>query len=534
MLVVLAASAPAEAAKKPITGKLSERGYTVIALGASGKAKAVRANPKFKLRPLARRVTLHLRARDGTYAGPVVIGKKRHGRLAILGVEAGARLGNVKVNQRKGYAKVTRLAKRFVDGKREARAKKGVPIGAGNFGRVRSKDTHGGAPGDPDLDGVPDPLDIDDDGDLVLDDNDRSGAARASQAENEFHVFPRLTVPLDATTNANAGALTEQQADATLVSYGDLLISILGDSAELDCGDALTGLIYCRPGGTGTTFEPGVPNGQPFPDCCDPDGDGFGMLTPDAGSQSISPPFGAMTLHTRATTAQMGTGDVLIQRVTTGGVETDFTSTQQYVFATAPALHAFTDSAGNSTTISYPVTPPDPGTGMGGGPGTRETPIPVEGGPCPPSGPPACVDGDVVLTLTYWRPQRTRISGDPEPQSGESDKWTDIGGLVFTAQLADIGFRCPQTTLSESDPNLEPPGSSSLPAFSNDQGGFLDQAPDQSANPANTFTYTVDLTQCLAADGLTFNPGEKRGFETEGISPNFGGVTIGQIFFKRQ
>src|SRR5437867_3990827 len=141
LLFALVTAPLAEAAKKPITGKLSKPGYTVIALAANGKASSARAKPrKFKLRRPAKRVTLHLRAKDGTYAGPIVVAKKKKGKSAILGVKAGAKLGKVKVKRGKGFAKVKRKPpKKFVDAKRKARAKKGVPIGAGKFGRVRSK-----------------------------------------------------------------------------------------------------------------------------------------------------------------------------------------------------------------------------------------------------------------------------------------------------------------------------------------------------------------------------------------------------------
>ena len=43
----------------------------------------------------AERVTLHLRAADGTYAGPVIAGVRR-GR-AVVGFRAGARLGRINV-----------------------------------------------------------------------------------------------------------------------------------------------------------------------------------------------------------------------------------------------------------------------------------------------------------------------------------------------------------------------------------------------------------------------------------------------------
>src|SRR6266480_3276310 len=96
LLALLAASEPADAAFKPITGKLSKPGYTVIALAANGKAKVARASRRrFRLRPPAKRVTLHLRAPNGNYAGPIVVGRSRKGRRAILGVKAGARLGRI-------------------------------------------------------------------------------------------------------------------------------------------------------------------------------------------------------------------------------------------------------------------------------------------------------------------------------------------------------------------------------------------------------------------------------------------------------
>jgi hypothetical protein len=156
---MLAAGVPAAAAPKRITGKLSKPGLTVIALAKTGEAESDRTSRgRFGLRPPANRVTLHLRANDGTYAGSVVVereGKKR----TIMGLEAGAKLGRIQVNSGKGFAKVTgELAEALIDGKRFARAKNGVPIGAGNFGRVRSRRTRGGVPGEGDLDGIPEPM----------------------------------------------------------------------------------------------------------------------------------------------------------------------------------------------------------------------------------------------------------------------------------------------------------------------------------------------------------------------------------------
>src|SRR2546430_4201381 len=95
------------------------------------------------------------------YAGPIVVGRGNGGRRAIVGVKAGARLGRIQV--RRGYASVnTLLPKKWVDKRRWARARKGVPIANGrNFGRVPSNPPRAGPPGDLDEDGLPGVLDVD-------------------------------------------------------------------------------------------------------------------------------------------------------------------------------------------------------------------------------------------------------------------------------------------------------------------------------------------------------------------------------------
>lgn len=153
---------------------------------------------------------MHLRAPNGRYAGPIVVGSRKRGRRAIVGVRAGAKLGRIKV--RRGYARVRRkLPKRWVVATRVARARKGVPIGAGAFGRVRSRLSRGAPSDDRDLDGIPDKLDIDDDGDLILDGVERS-ASRRPRAADTFPVFgagARLEVGLDGTANANPRHATD-------------------------------------------------------------------------------------------------------------------------------------------------------------------------------------------------------------------------------------------------------------------------------------------------------------------------------------
>jgi hypothetical protein len=507
-------------------------GYTVLAIATDGTTTSVRARTGgFRLTPPAGSVTLHLRAPNGVYAGPIVIRSAQRGRRAILGVKAGARLGRVDLKSRRGFASVRRPPpKMWVDRQLWARVTKGAPLGVGRFGRVRSRPSRVSVAGDTDLDGIPDLIDIDDDGDLILDKFDRASAgqkslARESAIDDEFLFESNLTLNVEHTANANAVALTQRDIDAALSQQGVLQMGILpGDSPELDCGQpqsrtdpGVGGLVYCSRGGTGRYQPPPTPGGAelpPFPDAFDADGDGFGLMTPS--SSAPAPGSGQMALRHGATTAQIGTGDLLIQRVTRGGTETQFPGTVQYVFATVPALVSYSDGQGNSATVNYPVAAPVhvPPT-RPGGPGTRGNGFPVT---APPG-------ANVSVTLTFWRPQRRPIP----PETGE---WTDIGGLNHTALEGDSGGAgCPRSAFSTSDPNLRPLTTEDV--FPNSYSGLKDLAPDRPASPANTFTYTLDLTACLAARGLSFTPGEERMFAFPAQTPNGPDSALQAIAFRR-
>jgi hypothetical protein len=548
-LALLAPNAPAGAAPKPITGKLSTSDYTVIALAASGKARVVLASRgRFKLRPPARRVTLHLRAPNGKYAGPIVVGRKKKGRRAIVGVRAGARLGRVRV--RGGYAKVARRpSRKWIDARRIARARKGVPIGTQGFGRVRSKPPRASTPGDLDADGIPEPLDIDDDGDLILDNLDSSTAGRRARAaqgacgpESIYcqDIVSGLHLSIEESVNANAVLDPTQLTnliDKALRSHGGLGFDVRGGGIrELDCGKpqkrtdpTLGGLVYCTRGGTAVASA-GDPAAPPFPGppcpasdplCFDPDGDGFGALVPSREPLACGGgcPDSFFLLH-GAGSEQIGSGDELIEHVANGVPESacpsatnpacvSFTTTLQFVFVTVPALVSYSDTKSptpNSATVSYPLA-----TGDG-------YPFPVAAGPT----------GDVVLTLTFWRPQRRPIP----PETGD---WIDIGGLTYSVpkivnlelggheQIAASAGPCP---LSTTDPNLAP-----NPLFPGNRG-LEDSTADRPASRANTLTYSLNVTQCLAAKGLSWEPGHKLEFQFQaGKGAN---TTTQTVTFERQ
>ena len=626
-LVLLATSAPALAAPEPIGGKLSRPGYTVIALAADGQARtAIAPAGGFGFVPPADAVTLHLRAPDGTYAGPIVVkdtrdivgqaraavrkakrklrrakrkvraarhdvlqadgdraekrlkrAKKRRRRAArrlerakralerakqeaadrpnwaVVGVRAGAALGDISI--RSGYALAREVPepvwKTSVDSERRAQAVAGVPIGAGNFGAVVSRPEGVTLVDDLDVDGVPDPLDIDDDGDLILDELDSAPVGvqgRASQGSgcgpaNIYcpPVSSLLNLFFAETVNANAGS-TVAQIDSALRSYGVLRFGVNGDGlaghsglVELDCGDPDTGLVYCRQNGSTATASARAPGGAPFPGppggTVDADSDGFGLLDPalEPFACGSGPCPGSFFLLHGASSQQIRSGDVLVEHVTTSGdpdqcppppgVTRDacvsLSSTVQYVFATSPALVRYADTAGNSSTVSYPVAADGLGTGTGG------NGFPVAPGP----------GGDIVVNLTFWRPQRRAIP-DADPPTAT---WMDVGHLTYGMRVGGNGGFCPQSTFSENDPNLTV---ATPHVFLQGGGGFDDEKSDEAsspgdASPGRTFTFTLNLSDCFTALGVTFGSGDQQAVEFIG-APGAPSSASQTFFFKRQ
>jgi hypothetical protein len=519
MSVVGVLAAPGIAVAKPhaISLKLSKAGYTVVALDNAGHA--VKAGGRnVKLTPTAARVTLHLVDARGNYAGPIVVAGK--GSEVVVGLRGAGRLGTVKV--KRGYG-IARAPRRALDKRRTARARAGVPVGALVLGRVagRSKGA-AGAGLDVDRDGVPGAFDVDDDGDLLLDNVDTAARRSARQVPTGvpnpnlpvgpptpnqppvgaptpspagargagFTLFSNLKLDIGLSVNANAGAVTDAQIDDVLARFATLAISVpSGDEVELDC----LGLAYCSAGGTGTTLV----GNKPFPGDFDADGDGFG--TNSRGDT------GDFQLHPGATSAEIGSGDSFIQRVTSGGVETTAAGTLNYVFSTTPALTTFT-TAGGSGTISYPVAP--------GGLGTDQNPIPV------PAGSP--------ISLAFWRPQRKAIAG-----SGEGSGFVDIGHLTYSADIPN-GPSPPGRPGGGSGPGGRCQGQyTSTDADATVTGdGVLDKADDRAAAPANTLSFTVDVDACLAANSVTWAAGDKLGIDIQARAAQ-GDNAAQKIWFKR-
>ena len=526
---LLALSAvPADAARqKPIRGKLTASGYTLVALATNGKVTTKRVGRRFSLRPPGRVVTLHLRGQGAVYAGPIVVGRRRGGRRAVVGVRAGARLGRIVVVPENGYARVARKPRRrAIDRSRIARARKGVPIGARLFGQVRSKPPRRPPRGDRDLDGIPDHIDIDDDGDRVLDKVDRSrlGRARTSAvtAADPLGLATGLGAPLHATPNLHARgsgetlAQVEARIDQASKDLGYIIMNIpFGISAvELDCGPPVpAGLSYCALGGSA------VARGKSFPECCDGDGDGYGTMVPT----DVQPDFQNFDLDHRSNSTQIVTGNQIFHHVTKSGGESQcpdagnpncvsYQSTQGFAFTTTPALKSFDDGPGGRVPISYPVDFEEPGN-------TANNPIRVS----------ARSGGDVILDLTLWRPQR-RPTSDAEcgnvPGCAVTD-WLDMGGLVYFATGNRVEGGDPAVCPKEGAYSNPSEGLQAFELEAGESGGFLDTTGARRADPANTLSYRVNLTKCLATKGISFNKNQTRGFAFQASPPTdpAGGLT---------
>jgi hypothetical protein len=143
----------------------------------------------------------------------------------------------------------------------------------------------------------------------------------------------------------------------------------------------------------------------------------------------------------------------------------------------------------------------------------------------------------VKVTLTFWRPQRRPTSEaecvQPSQEMCTQKEWIDVGGLMHQANAEGGGgtlpVECPQSAY-ENHPDLTLPGGERLP-------GLVDEASNRPANPANTLTYTLNLTQCLRVNGAEASfdqPPEEVGFSFGARALNSRDIAIQRVHFKRQ
>jgi hypothetical protein len=555
LVVPALASKRSPAPARYVSGRFNAPGYTLAVVGYNGKAVFSRSG-SFRLRAPDSKVTLQLINSHGVYAGPVVFGGSFS--RVITGIRAGANVGAIVVVAAQGYGHTAhKLAARSLDKTRWAYAKHGVPIGNGlNLGLVVSQGKGGGkgAGADTAHVGIPNEFDVAVPGTKVLralapalktrpaakpktpakaklaavcppppavlppgctppPGSGSGGATGATGVTGAAAVLSpvspwasQLFLSIDQTLNIDAAGVTQAEVDATLQARLDLLLTSVpaGNLVELNCN----GLSFCSPGGSGQAQMEGLPQTgppqlsafgyyqiDPFPSASLDPATGFGELVGPAAPTGLlgTDPNGSheFNLDPNATAANIGSGDVATEVVTTNGVTTQIPITLGFVFNTVPALASYSDSAGDSAIITYPDT---------SGLGTNNNPIKLAAG----------ANGDVAVTFTVFRPQRTGVPGAGEPA------YMDLGHLGYTIGYGNggpaggaglhlvntLGGSCSTASYSNLSPTLSLAGAG--------QGGFgpvqgtswlIDAANDQPAAPANTISFTVDLTKCLADGG---------------------------------
>jgi hypothetical protein len=492
----LTAAAPRDAV---IKGKLKGgNGFSVALLSTDGLiiTSPVGSNETFEIRAPRSRIrnsTLQILRPDGTYFGPIFATKdgssrersqvginrvgqalKGIGKLTGQGGNLGsATLGNGSAKLRKPSQGVLSEASTIILNNQRR------PAGSGRLGLVdlRRGNTAGATlaatrtlPGqDNDRDGIPNIIDVDDNGNLVFDGSDANQGVQGNGAV----VFSDLFVPLAKSLNLNAAGVTQAQIDTLIQEELSLVFLFVPQTqsdrevtaVDVDCGD----LAYCAPG-TGTAvirapFAPSVPRGTNWV-TFDPNNDGFPSLAfgaREAGTFEI-------VVEPRVTTSQIRPGDTYRFRLTSPGGVVEAPEVLPFYFVTTPALQSYNDGSG-AVPISYPVTEEAPGT---------------------PRNPIRLNSSNVALS--FWRPQRPAVPG------AETSTFVDMGNLFYQFYINLVA----ETTLIRCDSRDYTNPSTTLSIqniFGSSQ--LKDSAADAPPNPANLLSVTLNLASCIERAGFS-------------------------------
>ena len=283
--LVAAASASAATVSGTITGG---KGLQIVVAQANGKGKKLTVTAKSGAFRIAGAklagASLHLVDDDGTYLGPIVLGGGKTKVYETIKGSGSLSLGTVKLKN--GYAVTAAVpaSRTFTTGPYTVTAKAGRPIGAGKLGRVKVGNGRSALKGydgpgyDTDLDGLPGLFDVDDNGNLILDNVDRTtrtglllrGAfarqavcppppaaatpgcvnptpdgAPTTAAATEFRLFSNFKLTANASINLYLGGSTaavQPLIDAAFPSTLTLATQIVGaTTGTLDC----LGNVYC-------------------------------------------------------------------------------------------------------------------------------------------------------------------------------------------------------------------------------------------------------------------------------------------------
>jgi len=532
MLFVLAGTAVAATVSGTLKGG---HGYRVVLVQANGLAKKVtitRASGAFSLKTSRLpRATLHLVRADGSYFGPIVLKASRTRDYCTFRGTADIRLGNLALKNGYAVALTARSGRYDMRSPYTVTARSGRPLGAGRAGLVRTTSVAGcpGPGGDLDRDGIVGAFDIDDNGNLILDNVDMTGrgdmrplaqvaartvvrASRAALGEDPpppgprpFQIVSNFRLPggggdQDARVNASIpgiadlDGLVDQYLPGTLLLFmpvmGDVMPAPDGTPAELD---GLGNSYFLEHQAGGVTY--------PLVETAANDwatGTHTGTLLDliaavDRGGDAFVMP-GALP-------AEIGSGDAFVE-VAQNGIQ--YPGVVNFVFNTVPALASYQFDAAAPTAMVYDAN---------GVPANHSLLM------VPP--------GAKEVTLTWWRPQRRAAPG-------EAGMWIDMGGLSYDAPLLGpaITGEGAELTGTYSDVGAYVSAASNGASIPVDSRGWgvVDPAADAPASVGNTMSMTLSLERVFS-EWATFGPGTRFELDLEARTA-FGDLSSSRVRFE--
>lgn len=349
---------------------------------------------------------------------------------------------------------------------------------------------------DDDNDGYSDTFDPDNDGDGTLDDTD---ADNNDKTQGRVWNFQQLHLDLENAYNTRVMSVSAETIDNGLRTYGGLAVQVVaGQTVELNCGSAESGLSYCRPGGTGRLLEP-HPDGLELPEGTDSDNDGKAEIT--AGQT------GDLQVRPGASSSEILPGDTFIEESDDGtGKVTEYVGTINSVVHDVPGIVSIETALG-TTNFSWPLN--------ANSAGSMSNPILV------PS------TGDVLVTVTTYTPHY-RIADGTRVVPGKIKMIANIPNGPCTFSAPD------QCVSAGSGPGLLPGA-----LFSNPSSGWEVVSDGvQSLTETNTaegddgtVTYTMNLA---GSGGVTgWDSGEQVKVPIQSLDNN-GGTAAINVWFKRQ
>lgn len=454
------------AAGKTVTIKGKLKGSSlasaqVIAVGKTTGVVATKARKgsfSLKLPSSFRKsgATLHIVRANGTYAAPIVLRKKKGakksenqaggtGYQGLSGSVGNLDLGTVAVSG--GAANPSAPAPTgATSGSGVPLKANGAPQGAGELGLVVKPGATGDVTqgGDADKDGIVNAVDVDMNGNGVLNSQD---TATQSGLSTEIHpfLFSSLFVPYAQATTANADAFTANVQQYLTVNFGASGPGAASlPSLSVDC----QGIAWC---GTATvkTSDYGYPAGTPWPR------DAAGLYT--VGHRLSQPDYDIGLLPNQPPSA-IAVGSTF--RFVAGSA-TSALAMAPYFQAPPVLMQLGSATLGDNRPASISV-------------------------------------NRASVTVTLMRPLRAPVPG------AETGTAISMGTLNYGVMVQRFGNTtpgppayCPASAFSALSPTLAP--ATSTMAVSS--YGISDSATDSAPGPDRTISFTVDLTKCGGGPG---------------------------------